>query len=50
MLWAGLVALTLTLVTYFVFEPSLWTLLTSGAELFGVIALFSLVCLSEPLN
>lgn len=50
MLWAGLIAVVLALVTYFVFEPSLWTLLTSAAELLGVIALFALVCLSEPLK
>ena len=49
MLWAGLVALALAL-AYFIFEPSLWTLLTSAAELLGVIALFSLVCLSELFN
>lgn len=47
MLWAGLVALALALGGYFVFEPTLWTLFTSAAEILGVIALFALVCLSE---
>ena len=32
-----------------VFEPSLWAILTTGAELLGVISLFCLVCLSELL-
>lgn len=50
MLWAGLVAFALALVTYFAFEPSIWTLLTGAAELFGVVALFFLVCLSELLD
>jgi hypothetical protein len=33
-----------------VFEPSFWAILTTGAELFGVIAVFCLVCLSELLT
>ena len=49
MLWAGLAAFTLALVTYFVFEPSL-DAFDKRSRAFGVIALFSLVCLSEPLN
>src|SRR3954453_19876668 len=50
MLKAGLVAFALALVTYFVVEPSLGSLLTSIAELFGVVGLFSLICLSELLD
>jgi hypothetical protein len=47
MLWAGLIAFVLALVSYVTFEPSLWAVLTSAAELVGVVALFCLVCLSE---
>ena len=32
-----------------VIEPNLWVILTTGAELFGVVAVFCLVCLSELL-
>ena len=35
------------LVTYLLYEPTIWTLLTGAAELFGVVAFFFLVCLSE---
>jgi len=47
MLWAGLIAVALALVGYVVFEPSLWAILLTAAELLGVVALFCLVCLSE---
>ena len=50
MLWAGLVAVALALLSYVLIEPSLRTLLTSGAELVGVVGLFCLVCLSELLT
>ena len=50
MLTAGLVAFALALVTYFVFEPSPGLLVTSAAEILGVVSLFSLICLSELLN
>jgi uncharacterized protein (DUF983 family) len=50
MLWAGLVAVALALVFYITSEPSLWAVLTSAAELIGVIGLFCLVCLSELLT
>jgi len=50
MLWAGLVAVALALVFYITSEPSLWAVLTSAAELIGVIGLFCLVCLSEVLT
>ena len=48
MLWAGLVAFALALVTYIAFEPSIWTLLTGAAELFGVVALFFLAPVRTP--
>ena len=47
MLWAGLIAFVLALVSYMTLEPSLWTVLLNGTELLGVVALFCLVCLSE---
>ena len=50
MLWATLIAVVFALVSYFVFEPSLWAVVTSTAELLGVIGLFCLVCLSEFLT
>jgi len=50
MLKAGLAAFALALVISFVFEPRLRLLVTSAAELFGVVSLFSLVRLSEGLD
>jgi len=50
MLKAGLAAFALALVISFVFEPRLRLLVTSAAELFGVVSLFSLVRLSERLD
>ena len=50
MLWAGLVAVALAFLSYVLTEPSLWTLLTSAAELVAVVGLFCLVCLSERLT
>jgi hypothetical protein len=50
MLWAGLIAIALAGVSYVVFEPSVWVVLTTVAELIGVIGLFCLVCLSEVLT
>ena len=47
MLWAGLIAVALALVGYVVFEPSLWAILSNGAELLGVVAFFCLACVSE---
>ena len=40
MLWAGLIAFVLALVSYVTLEPSLWTVLLNGTELLGVVALF----------
>jgi len=47
MLWAGLIAVVLAVLSDIGFEPSLWTVLLNAAELVGVVALFCLVCLSE---
>ncbi len=33
-----------------VVEPSFWAILTTGAELLGVVAVFCLVCFSELLT
>jgi hypothetical protein len=47
MLWAGLFAIVVAALSYVVFEPSLWAILMTAAELLGVVALLCLVCLSE---
>ena len=49
MLWAGLIAFVLALVSYMTLEPSLWTVLLNGTELLGVVALFCLVCFPNSL-
>jgi hypothetical protein len=50
MLWTGLIAVVLAVLSYLIFEPSLGAVLTSVAELLGVVALFCLVCVSELLT
>jgi hypothetical protein len=46
--WAAIVALILSVVTFFAADPS--TVLYGIAELTGVFALFALVCAAEAMN
>jgi hypothetical protein len=48
MLWTGLIAVVLAVLSYIVFEPSLAAVLITGAELFCVLG-FSVwcVCLND---
>ena len=50
MMRTGLIAVVLAVLSYIVFEPSLGAVLMTAGELFGVVALFCLVCVSELLT